>query len=57
VVFLLLWFLLQACNGVGTLLSGAHAAGGVAWWAHAGGFVTGLCLVLWAKSAGWVRRR
>jgi membrane associated rhomboid family serine protease len=57
VVFLLLWFLLQAYNGVGTLLSGANAAGGVAWWAHAGGFVAGIGLVLWAKAAGWVRRR
>jgi membrane associated rhomboid family serine protease len=57
VVFLVLWFVLQAYNGVGALLSGTSAAGGVAWWAHAGGFVAGICLVLWAKDAGWVRRR
>jgi membrane associated rhomboid family serine protease len=57
VLFLVLWFVLQAYNGVGALLIGAGAAGGVARWAHAGGFVAGVCLMLWAKSAGWVRRR
>jgi membrane associated rhomboid family serine protease len=55
VVFLVLWFVLQAYNGVGTLLNGAGAAGGVAWWAHAGGFVAGFCLILWAKSVRALR--
>jgi membrane associated rhomboid family serine protease len=55
--FLLVWFVFQTLNGVGSMLSGAAAAGGVAWWAHAGGFTAGLSLVLWAKGAGWVRRR
>jgi membrane associated rhomboid family serine protease len=48
VVFLLLWFWVQAYSGLGVLLSGAAGEGGVAWWAHAGGFVAGagvaLCL-------------
>jgi len=57
VVFLVLWFVLQAYNGVDAVLSGANGAGGVAWWAHAGGFVAGICFVFWAKCAGWVRRR
>ena len=57
VVFLVLWFCLQAFNGVGTLLNGTAADGGVAWWAHAGGFVAGVAMILWAKGAGWVRRK
>lgn len=56
VVFLVLWFVLQAYNGVGTLLSGASDAGGVAWWAHAGGFAAGFALMLWARKRRWVRR-
>lgn len=47
-LFLILWFALQAVNGFGALMSGT--AGGVAWWAHAGGFLTGVCLTLWAKA-------
>jgi membrane associated rhomboid family serine protease len=56
ILFLFVWFAFQALNGVGTMLTGADAAGGVAWWAHVGGFVTGIILILWAKGAGWVRR-
>jgi membrane associated rhomboid family serine protease len=46
-IFLGLWFLLQTLNGVGSLATeyGARASmGGVAWWAHIGGFVAGLLL-------------
>lgn len=57
VVFLVLWFVIQAYNGVGSLLTGDAAGGGVAWWAHAGGFAAGLGLALWAKGRGWVRRK
>jgi len=45
--FLGLWFVIQAFNGVGTLAVDAVRGemGGVAWWAHAGGFLTGfLCI-------------
>jgi membrane associated rhomboid family serine protease len=55
-VFLILWFALQTVNGFGVLLNGAAGDGGVAWWAHAGGFLAGVCLTLWAKSNRWVRR-
>lgn len=41
--FLLFWFLLQLVNGVASL--GVAAVGGVAWWAHIGGFVGGAVLV------------
>ena len=38
----MIWFALQFMSGVGSL--GSHA-GGVAYWAHIGGFVAGLVLV------------
>lgn len=43
VVFLFLWFGLQVLSGVASL--GVPVAGGVAWWAHVGGFVVGAVLV------------
>jgi membrane associated rhomboid family serine protease len=39
-VFLGLWFVLQLFQGIGAL--GAEQTGGVAYWAHIGGFVFGL---------------
>jgi membrane associated rhomboid family serine protease len=39
-IFLGLWFLLQLFQGIGTL--GVEQSGGVAYWAHIGGFVFGL---------------
>jgi hypothetical protein len=41
--FLGFWFLLQFIQG--SLSYGADAAGGVAWWAHAGGFIVGIVLL------------
>ncbi|MBN1397981.1 MAG: rhomboid family intramembrane serine protease [Bacteroidetes bacterium] len=41
-----LWFILQFFNGVLSLGYTGESMGGVAWWAHIGGFVTGLILVL-----------
>jgi membrane associated rhomboid family serine protease len=55
-VFLVLWFAIQAFNGFGSLLA-SHPGGGVAWWAHAGGFAAGMVLLEMARSAGLVRRR
>jgi membrane associated rhomboid family serine protease len=54
-IFLVLWFVIQAFNGFGSLLE--SGSGGVAWWAHAGGFVAGLGLLALARNAGMVRRR
>ena len=47
-LYLLFWFLMQFWMGSADLASaGRHAeAGGVAWWAHVGGFVAGLLLIL-----------
>ncbi len=44
-VFLGLWFVLQWFQGLSTIGQMAHA-GGVAWWAHVGGFACGLGLIL-----------
>ena len=48
-VFLALWFVAQAFNGFGALLGGA--SGGVAWWAHVGGFLAGIGLLVLAPRA------
>ena len=46
VIFLPLWFFIQAYAGFGALMSGATGRGGVAWFAHAGGFVAGATIAL-----------
>ena len=40
------WFILQFFSGLASLGYQAAEAGGVAWWAHIGGFVAGLLLIL-----------
>jgi membrane associated rhomboid family serine protease len=59
IVFIGLWFLIQFLSGVSSLgATTASAAGGVAWWAHVGGFLLGVALA-WAAapsrqgSASW----
>jgi membrane associated rhomboid family serine protease len=42
-VFVGLWFLTQLLQGAAELMTPA-TAGGVAWWAHVGGFIVGLTL-------------
>jgi membrane associated rhomboid family serine protease len=42
-IFIALWFVLQFWQGVGSIFAtGVH--GGVAWWAHVGGFLAGFVL-------------
>lgn len=43
VVILVLWFVLQFASGVSSL-GVAAASGGVAWWAHVGGFLMGMVI-------------
>lgn len=43
-VYLFFWFVLQFFQGTFSLAAGTAGAGGVAWWAHIGGFVGGLLL-------------
>jgi len=64
--FLGVWFLMQLLSG--TIAIGMRATGGVAWWAHVGGFVAGALLhrlfvsrqrpapVEYGLQGGWVRR-
>jgi len=41
-VFIGLWFAIQFLSGIGSL--GAASMGGVAWWAHVGGFLLGVLI-------------
>lgn len=51
--FLGFWFLLQIMEGFSTLHSQLPAYGGIAWWAHIGGFLFGqLTALLLIKSRG-----
>lgn len=44
-VYLGLWFIMQLNSGIlQTMLSPSEVQGGVAWWAHVGGFVAGIML-------------
>lgn len=48
-----LWFIIQVFNGFGSL--GLDARGGVAWFAHVGGFVAGMILIFLFEKKGRVR--
>ncbi|HHW20651.1 rhomboid family intramembrane serine protease [Thermodesulfovibrio thiophilus] len=43
IFYILLWFFIQLFSGLGSLLTPADV-GGVAWWAHVGGFLFGILL-------------
>lgn len=44
--FLAFWFLIQAAQGLGSLTERHFRdGGGIAWWAHAGGFAAGMILI------------
>lgn len=49
VLFLVLWFVLQLASGVAGLGVASQASEGVAWWAHVGGFVFGVLLILYLR--------
>jgi membrane associated rhomboid family serine protease len=46
IFFLGIWFLMQFVSGVGSIATTTAGAGGVAFWAHVAGFVTGLAGVV-----------
>lgn len=50
------WFISQLLNGFLTIATGAQAFGGVAWWAHVGGFIAGLLLTPFFIRRRYVRR-
>lgn len=56
VVYLGLWFISQLANGVFSILIDVQAMGGVAWWAHIGGFVAGLALAPLFRQRRYMRR-
>jgi membrane associated rhomboid family serine protease len=43
VLYLVFWFLIQLFSGAAAL-AGPEQVGGIAWWAHVGGFVSGMLL-------------
>jgi len=54
-IFIGLWFILQFLSGVSSL--GSQSMGGVAWWAHVGGFLIGVVVALIVRAAGGTTRR
>lgn len=44
-VFLGYWFLLQFLSGTATSIAETQSSGGIAFWAHVGGFVAGILLI------------
>ena len=57
VVVLALWFGIQLLDGLGSLgVSGSTQAGGVAFFAHIGGFIFGAAVALLVRVAGGARR-
>jgi membrane associated rhomboid family serine protease len=48
------WFVLQFFQGTLAVAAGP-GAGGVAWFAHVGGFLFGLLVAALARSTGWVK--
>ena len=53
VIYLVFWFLMQIVSG----LSDTAGTGGVAWWAHVGGFLAGIVLVKLMAPVPQRRRR
>jgi membrane associated rhomboid family serine protease len=51
-VFAGIWFLTQVLAGTSELLSPYAGGGGIAWWAHIGGFVSGWALLHWLEQSG-----
>jgi hypothetical protein len=53
-VFIFVWFIIQFLSGLGTL-SAPRETGGVAFWAHIGGFVAGLMLARFFDRRHYIR--
>lgn len=65
VIVLGFWFVVQFFSGLASIGVQSASSGGVAWWAHIGGFVTGMALLFVFKKRGygpigrdlwWIRR-
>lgn len=55
VIFIGLWFAVQFLSGISSL--GSQSMGGVAWWAHVGGFLIGVVVAFIVRTAGGATRR
>ena len=51
------WFLLQLMSGLAAVGHAIGGAGGVAWWAHVGGFLSGMLLLAILRPAALTRPR
>jgi len=56
-IILVYWFVIQIFSGVGSLAYSTASQGGVAWFAHAGGFLAGMLLVGALRPRPRYRRR
>ena len=56
-VLLGMWFVLQFLSGAAAIAGTQVSAGGVAWWAHIGGFVAGMALMPLFRLGRPARRR
>jgi membrane associated rhomboid family serine protease len=54
-VYIGFWFILQLFSG--TLSFASQEAGGVAWWAHIGGFIIGIVLLPFFRKKEYSQRR
>jgi membrane associated rhomboid family serine protease len=52
VIMIGLWFILQFFSGAASLTAEAAQSGGVAYWAHVGGFIAGIVMILpfWGRA-------
>lgn len=57
VLILAYWFVIQFFSGIGSVGYSHLSQGGVAWWAHVGGFVAGMALILLLGTNERYRRR
>lgn len=55
-IFLGIWFLIQFFSGAASLGRTSALSGGVAWWAHIGGFLVGMLLLKLMGPKGSARR-
>ena len=45
------WFLVQLLNGTASVAVASETAGGITWWAHIGGFLAGIVLIMMLAKA------
>jgi len=56
-IILVYWFVIQIFSGVGSLAYSSASQGGVAWFAHVGGFLAGMLLIGALRPRPRYRRR